>query len=68
MSREIKVNRAGSDPLLSVEISFHPVRGGVVDMIRLSEVEMVQLAKALDLLCCDSDLLQVWRKNVESSR
>lgn len=62
MPRWVNVIRNGNDPLFPVEIRLTPETGGQVDSLRLTDAEMVELAKALDLLCSDSGLLQVWRK------
>lgn len=61
MDRLVRVNRGRNHPLLTVEISLHLESGGQVDSLCITETELVELAKALDLLCTDRWLIQVWR-------
>lgn len=60
--RLVQVSRSEPPSALSVLITLCPEEGGSVTELRMSESEMVELAKALDLMCSDSGLFQVSRK------
>lgn len=63
MPRSVTVTRRGPDPRFSVDITLLPLGGGQVVELRLSEAEMVELAKALDLMCSDAGLVRVTRES-----
>lgn len=65
MSRWVRVRNDGPDPNNPVEVSLLPERGGQVTELRMTRVEMIELAKALDLMCSDPGLIEVHRKPAE---
>ena len=63
MPRSVTVTRKGPDPRFPVDITLLPLGGGQAFELRLSEAEMVELAKSLDLMCSDSGLVKVTRES-----